>query len=231
MDVRRTADAIEHAALDVDRELAAALAVDPSPEFLARVRMRIAAEPEPPAWRVSWLVAVAGACAVTAAVGAAAVQTGQAVLPSSATRILADISLLVPGLVPGPFAIAASVPPRDRRERPSPEMQAAMRSNAATTQAVSAHLARGDHEAILQDAATLSRNLASIEAFWSAREVELAAGLSREGLKAAADLRAAAVAGDDRRIEEALAAMTAICSACHLRFREELPDHTYAIKL
>src|SRR5262249_35833981 len=32
---------------DVDRELRSLLAVDPSPEFVARVRMRIANEPEP----------------------------------------------------------------------------------------------------------------------------------------------------------------------------------------
>ena len=35
----------------LDRELEAALGVDPSPEFLARVRTCIASEPEPAVWR------------------------------------------------------------------------------------------------------------------------------------------------------------------------------------
>jgi hypothetical protein len=49
----------------IDEEIRAALDVDPSPEFLARVRTRIAAEHAPPAWRWSW--GVAAACALTAA--------------------------------------------------------------------------------------------------------------------------------------------------------------------
>jgi hypothetical protein len=44
-------DALNDAQLD--RELEAALGVEPSPEFLARVRTRIAAEPEPPRWRIA----------------------------------------------------------------------------------------------------------------------------------------------------------------------------------
>ena len=38
----------------LDREIELAVAVEPSPEFLARVRTRIAAEPEPSAWRLSF---------------------------------------------------------------------------------------------------------------------------------------------------------------------------------
>jgi hypothetical protein len=48
----------------VDREIAALLAVDPSPEFLASVRTRVAREPEPAAWRWSWMVVTAGAVAM-----------------------------------------------------------------------------------------------------------------------------------------------------------------------
>lgn len=43
-------DALSDAQLD--RELEAALGVEPSPEFLARVRTRIAVEPEPSRWRL-----------------------------------------------------------------------------------------------------------------------------------------------------------------------------------
>lgn len=37
----------------LDREIESALGVEPSPEFLARVRTRIAAEPGPSAWRLA----------------------------------------------------------------------------------------------------------------------------------------------------------------------------------
>jgi hypothetical protein len=213
--------------LDLDRELAAALSVEPSVEFLARVRMRIAAEPEPQAWHPWRAIVAAAACAVAIAAAAAASHIGQMGLPSS-SRLLADVSLLVPVIVPGPFAMAASSP---RREEPTPELRAAMQSNAEANGAVAAHLAQRDYEAIVGDAATYRRNFAYIESFWATKQVDGAVGLSRSGLMAAADLGAAALAGDDAAIARAIAAMTAVCTACHVRYREELPDSTYAIKL
>jgi hypothetical protein len=47
----------------IDEQIREALDVDPSPEFLARVRTRIASEPAPSAWRSSWTVAAVGALA------------------------------------------------------------------------------------------------------------------------------------------------------------------------
>ena len=46
-----------------EREIETALAVDPSPEFLARVRLRIASEPVSSAWRIPW-VFTAGSVAI-----------------------------------------------------------------------------------------------------------------------------------------------------------------------
>jgi hypothetical protein len=46
-----------------DQEIRDALRVDPSPEFLARVRTRVASEPAPSAWRWSWTAAAVGALA------------------------------------------------------------------------------------------------------------------------------------------------------------------------
>src|SRR5262249_52883933 len=57
---------IEGAAAMIDEEIREALDVDPSPEFLARVRARVAAEPAPSTWQWSW--AVAAACGLAAAV-------------------------------------------------------------------------------------------------------------------------------------------------------------------
>lgn len=48
----------------LDREIAGLLDVAPSPEFLARVRARVAEEPEPGTWRASWMFTAAGAMAV-----------------------------------------------------------------------------------------------------------------------------------------------------------------------
>jgi hypothetical protein len=50
----------------IDEEIRAALDVDPSPEFVARVRTRIAAEAAPSAWRWSWGLAMATALAASA---------------------------------------------------------------------------------------------------------------------------------------------------------------------
>ena len=61
-------DALNDSALD--RELRRALSVDPSPEFVARVRMRVANEPARMPWRASWMFAViAVAAAIIAAIG------------------------------------------------------------------------------------------------------------------------------------------------------------------
>ena len=139
-----------------------------------------------------------------------------------------DLSLLVPALVPGPMAAAASA---WRRERPTPELQALMRSNDAAVRTAGNHLSDGNYDAIAADAAALGRNFATLEQFWRARQVEDAASLSRRAFAAAAELRVAALRGDAARMAEAIAAMTAVCNACHAQYREELPDQTYAIKL
>lgn len=47
---------------NLEREIESLLAVEPSSEFLARVRTRVAAEPAPGGWGLSWVVA--GVCTV-----------------------------------------------------------------------------------------------------------------------------------------------------------------------
>ena len=55
----------------IDDDIREALNVTPSPEFLARVRGRIANEPAPTVWRWSWTLAGAGALAAAVMVAAA----------------------------------------------------------------------------------------------------------------------------------------------------------------
>jgi hypothetical protein len=50
----------------IDEDIRAALDVDPSPEFVAQVRTRIATEEAPSAWRWSWGVAIASALVASA---------------------------------------------------------------------------------------------------------------------------------------------------------------------
>ena len=215
---------------DLDRALGAALAVEPSPEFLARVRMRIASEPEPSDWRFAWVFA-AGACTLAIAIAVTVMQMNHpALAPGLPAKALGGLSLL-PALVPGPLTIAVSAPRRVRREKPTPEMQAIMKSNAAADTALAAHVKERNYDAIVKDAATLRQNFADTEAFWAERRMDAALNITRSGLQALADLQGAALAHDDAAIETAAAAVSGTCGACHKQYRDQLPDKTYEIRL
>ena len=71
MDGRRPADPVSDAALD--RALDAALNVEPSPEFIARVRTRVAAETVAPPWWASWTLFAGGSLAAAALILVAAI--------------------------------------------------------------------------------------------------------------------------------------------------------------
>ena len=60
----------------IDEEIRDALKIEPSPDFLARVRTRIASEPAPSAWRWSWTVAAAGAMAIAVVIAAVVTRPG-----------------------------------------------------------------------------------------------------------------------------------------------------------
>jgi len=215
---------------EIDRALATALAVDPSPEFVARVRMRIASEPEPPDWRLSWVFA-AGACTLALAMAVTLMEMNHPALPPGLpAKALGNLSLL-PAMLPGPLSIGLSLPRRARREKPTLEMQTIMKSNAAANAALEAHVRERDYDAIFQDAAVLRQNFAGTEAFWADRRMDAALNITRSGLQAVADLQAAALAKDDAAIEKAAASVTGTCVACHKQYRGQLPDNSYEIRL
>ena len=90
-------DPMNDAALE--RDIERALAVDPSPEFVARVRTRIAEEPSPATRRFGWLFAGVATAAVAASVVALVMfRPDQRVEP--ATRLLISHSLESPVVVP-----------------------------------------------------------------------------------------------------------------------------------
>jgi len=215
---------------EIDRALATALAVEPSPEFVARVRMRIASEPGPSDWRLSWVIA-AGACTLALAVAVTVMQMNHPVLaPGVPSRALGGLSFL-PALLPGPPGIAALASLRVRREKPTPEMQAIMKSNAAANMALAAHVKERNYDAIVKDAVVLRQNFAETEAFWAERRMDAAVDITRAGLQALTDLQAAAQASDDAAMEKAVATVSGTCGGCHRQYRDQLPDQSYEIRL
>ena len=69
----------------VDRELESLLAVEPSPEFVARVRARVAQEPEPGRGRASW--GLAAAVAVASVLVAIIAWPSREATPSDRTQV------------------------------------------------------------------------------------------------------------------------------------------------
>jgi hypothetical protein len=97
----------------LDRELTASLRVDPSPAFVARVRVRVAADPIDPRWHVPSLVFATGALAVVLyaaivlvpPVAPPAEPSAGALLPQRSSVILAPLRT---GLAPHRTAFAMS---------------------------------------------------------------------------------------------------------------------------
>jgi cytochrome c556 len=153
-----------------------------------------------------------------------------ALAPGVPSKALGSLSFL-PALLPGPPGIAALASLRVRREKPTPEMQAIMKSNAAANTALAAHVQERNYDAIVRDAVVLRQNFAETEAFWAARRMDAAVDITRVGLQALADLQAAALAKDDAAIDKAAASVTGTCGACHKQYRGQLPDSSYEIRL
>ena len=97
---------------DLDRELARALQVDPAPDFTARVRARIDAQPHPSRWRVPTLALSAIGCAALAILGAtlwprASAQPARghvSVLPHESRAVLAPLTASARSESPQPAA-------------------------------------------------------------------------------------------------------------------------------
>ncbi len=102
----------------LDREIEALLAVEPSPEFLARIRARVAAEPEPGSWQHGWWWLAAGATGVGVLVVAVAVSRPVQPEETRDPRVAdvapaGDARLSVPTvtLPPGPEDVASPTAP------------------------------------------------------------------------------------------------------------------------
>ena len=92
---------------DLDRELTAALGVEPSPEFAARVRARIASEPRPARWRMPRLaLATAGVALAALAANLIMAQPGSTrpadapLLPHQSLALIEPLRAAPPSIVP-----------------------------------------------------------------------------------------------------------------------------------
>lgn len=115
-------------------------------------------------------------------------------------------------------------------EKPTPELQATMKENAATNGALRMHIMEKNYEALAKDAQILKTNFGKIEAFFTEKKWQDAIDISKAGGKAAGELQAAAVAKDDTAIAAAQMALAPNCGGCHMKHREQLPDKSYEIK-
>ena len=77
---------------DLDRELETLLGVEPSPEFVSRVKARIAKAPEPSAWNTYWTVLAAGAVAATIVLAVFIAMPPQ--VDSPVVKVLPDTAML-----------------------------------------------------------------------------------------------------------------------------------------
>jgi hypothetical protein len=113
----------------LDREIESLLASEPSPEFLARVRTRVAEEPEPRRWRAPWMLAIAAGAVTAVVVGTIAWPARETVVPSTeltqTARVEAVEAAVLPVVPQLPLVgsrpvtpatrISASAPAPDRR--------------------------------------------------------------------------------------------------------------------
>jgi hypothetical protein len=109
---------------DIDRAIADALDVEPSPEFAARVRQRIASAPAPASFWSGWRLAAAAA-AVVAAIGIAMLSSrapAPAPVQASRTPSVAPPRAVDVGPSPAPVTTAGSVPTPARRPRVPPQV-------------------------------------------------------------------------------------------------------------
>jgi cytochrome c556 len=113
---------------EVDRAVAAALAVEPSPEFLARVRMRIDSEPKPSHRRPSWTW-VAAAC--TIAIASAISSTSR---PPRREKPTPEVQAIMRAFSGATTALAAHV--RERNYVAIADDAATLQRNVADTEAL-----------------------------------------------------------------------------------------------
>jgi cytochrome c556 len=85
-------------------------------------------------------------------------------------------------------------------------------------------------EEVAAGAATLNGIFKKSEQFWTGRKKEDAVEWSKKSAAAAAEIEAAAKAGDFEKAGAGMRGLFGNCSGCHTAYRERLPDGSYRFK-
>jgi hypothetical protein len=98
--------------MSLDREIEDLLAVDPSPDFVARVRQHVASQQAPRAWWFSWRLAPAGAGLAVVVMGALLWPASQPLTPAIEPTAVREAEQAVSVAVPVETSAPASSHPR-----------------------------------------------------------------------------------------------------------------------
>lgn len=121
-------------------------------------------------------------------------------------------------------------------EKPTEEYRNAMKDLEAASEILRHHARMvepgGDccYDWVEKDAVTLKAAFTTTLEFWTAKKVNNAIRIARDGASDAADLERAAKAKHYDGVVAAVGAVLAACEPCHLAHREKLPDGTFEIK-
>jgi len=127
-------------------------------------------------------------------------------------------------------ATATAIATLRASEKPPESYVKLMKETNTTAQALRAHVPAKDYDAIAADAAALEKLFGDVETFWTARRVDDAVASAKKGVRAAADLQAAAQAKNEEGIANAARTVNMTCMGCHYAHRQRFPDGSSEIK-
>jgi hypothetical protein len=105
----------------LEREIESLVASDPSPEFLARIRTRVAEEPEPRRWRAPSMLAIAAGAVAAVVVGMIAWPAREPVASRTESTQTARVEVVVPTVPP---VVSQRPPVRSRAAAPTAKVVA-----------------------------------------------------------------------------------------------------------
>jgi cytochrome c556 len=116
-------------------------------------------------------------------------------------------------------------------EKPPAEFQSAMKENGATLGKMAKDAEGKDYDAIAADAAVLKRNfMGTVGKYFTNAKNDEAVKLCTAAYQASDTLEQAAKSKSDMDVATARKSVQSACGACHMVWREQLPDKSFEIK-
>ncbi len=127
----------------LDREIEALFAVEPGPEFLPRVRARIARTPAPSPWRLRWILPISVAMAASVVLALLLFQSREAArIETPPPQVAVSASPVRPGTADVPSPIVSSPSPKAKALQQQPAMFVAPNEAAALRRLLEGPLVR-----------------------------------------------------------------------------------------